>query len=157
MRTSHMRHLNASAEFLYVHTLQSQKFSSIAFDCRFLLTGDFLWSIIEQCLPNYQCWILSNPLIIFVFVSVLDTGVFFRPIALYDKLSVVECFLQNGFCMRMRWQRILSGLPSSVSTPEFLQLFCICQFLMKMFTLFSVTSTFFQLNLAMSIYKSIYL
>lgn len=46
LRTSHIRHLNASAEFLYVQTLQSQKFSSMTFDCRFLLTGDFLWSII---------------------------------------------------------------------------------------------------------------
>lgn len=47
--TSHMRHLNASAEFLYVQTLQSQWFSSITFAWRFCRrTGDDFLSIIQK-------------------------------------------------------------------------------------------------------------
>lgn len=47
-RTSHMRHLNASALLRYVHTLQSQKLSSrAAFACRLVrrIGDDFLWSM----------------------------------------------------------------------------------------------------------------
>lgn len=48
-----MRHLNASAEFLYVQTLQSQKFSSITFAWRFCRrTGDDFLSIIIRRWPN---------------------------------------------------------------------------------------------------------
>lgn len=45
-RTSHIRHLNASAVFLNVQTLQSHKFSSTLSAFRFCRRiGDFLWSI----------------------------------------------------------------------------------------------------------------
>lgn len=57
LRTSHIKHLNASAVFLNVHTLQSQKFSSITLGPRFARRmGLFLLSILA---PNNTKPIIS--------------------------------------------------------------------------------------------------
>lgn len=49
LRTSHIRHLKASAVFRNVHTLQSQKLSSNTLAWRFVLRiGLFLWSMFRS-------------------------------------------------------------------------------------------------------------